>query len=631
MDKLKYAQDCYEESRSFLEAWKKRKVRQLVLLNNLQRGDQNIASTLLLTLFNRVLSSLYDDKPQVKFLPSQGINQDQLNAYNTLYQSDYLEMGKAKLDYDWVWDALFFNRGYVETLRFNKRRKIMEPHAINPLVFGYDPYFESVQDWRYYWKWITKSKTEIQRLIRNGTITGIKKPEEIASGVDEYLWNYKTLRDQAKKAVEPSADSMGGDIYQILEFYSHDEDGNKQVQWLDRSMSKVLWEEKLDFADLDYGDDSEPGSKWPIVVKEAFREPHASINFGIADLLEDKHRAKSVLLNLAYIAAKDRANPIYLYNTDKVTDVTQLFSRQINQHIPVTDTENAVMPLNTEDPMSQGLLQFISLLTTEANDPIGTGGTGQPFQMEGEDTATGRAIDQQLNDMAQSLQSKVLQFGEQEFASHWFHRYAKHAPELKEKMANIVGVKGVTSENIDLSVFNTDFPPGVMVYSAKEAEYKNLVKRRDFMQLYPNLMQSMDPDGFRNWNKHVFMPLMLEDPSLIEIMFPDTLDEIKAEEENEQLKQNQLPEVDPTDNHTTHIYVHQMQQEKSWALWFHIAEHERQLAEQRAQEQAMAQAEMAGEPKAMNVGAEKRSPTAAASPLKGETKASSTNLSRNNK
>ena len=198
---LKYIQDCYEESFQFLQSRKARQVKQLVLLNNLQRGDQNIASTLLLTLFNRVLSNLYDDKLQVKFLPSQGIKQNQLNSYNVLAQSDYLEMGKVKLDYDWVWDTLFFGRGYMETLRFNKKRKIMEPHVINPLVFGYDPFFEEVQDWRYYWKWISKSKVEVERLIANGTITGIKNTNEIPGGVDEYLWNYKILRDAAKKAV----------------------------------------------------------------------------------------------------------------------------------------------------------------------------------------------------------------------------------------------------------------------------------------------------------------------------------------------------------------------------------------------------------------------------------------------
>ncbi len=621
----KYAQDCYEESRNFLQARKERQVRQLVLLNNLQRGDQNIASTLLLTLFNRLLSATYDDKIQIKFLPSQGINQDQINAFNTLSQSDYLEMGKAELDYDWLWDALFFGRGYMETLRFNEKKKIMEPCVINPLTFGYDPYFEGVDQWRYYWKWITKSKVELQRLIKKGVITGIKSTDEIMGGVDEYLWNYKTIRDQANKAIEPPPESMGGDIFQILEFYSYNEEGKKRVQWYDRGMTKILYEEILDLG----AEDGDDGDKWPIVIKETFREPHSSVNFSVADLLEDKHRAKSVLLNLAFIAAKDRANPIYGYNPDKVRDITQFFSRQINQHIPMDD-ETAAWPLNTQDPMSAGLIQFISMLQTEANDPMGTGMVGQPVQDQGSDTATEAAITQQMNDMAQSLISKVAQFGEAEFWSHWFHRYAKHADALGEKTANIVGVKGITSEIIDFKNFNTDYPPGVMVYSAKEAEYKELVLRRDLMQLYPQLAQTLDPDGLRNFNKHVFFPKFLQDPSLIDIMLPKTIDEMKAEDENVILKKDEYTEVSPTDDHTTHIYVHQMLQPKTWALWIHLAQHEKYLAEQKAQEQlAMQQQQQTAGQTAtsspngeiggqLQVGAEKRSSQAAASPLKTE-------------
>lgn len=66
----------YNESFNFLQARKKRQAAQLTLLNNLRRGDQNIASTLMLTLFDRFMASVYDDKMQVKFLPSQGINQE---------------------------------------------------------------------------------------------------------------------------------------------------------------------------------------------------------------------------------------------------------------------------------------------------------------------------------------------------------------------------------------------------------------------------------------------------------------------------------------------------------------------------------------------------------------------------
>ncbi len=628
----------YQESFEFLQQRKQRWVAQLVLLNNLQRGDMNIASTLLITLFNRVLSSMYDDKIQVKFLPSQGIMQEQINAFNSLAQSDYLEMGKAKLDYDWAWDAGFFGRGYMETIRFNKKRKIMEPHVINPLVFGYDPYFEEVQEWRYYWKWITKSKWELDKLIKQEILKKGIKLEDIPTGVDTQLWDYKIKRDAAKKGVAPATDSQSGDVYQILEFYGYDEEGNKSVYWLDRDISQILFEDTLDMEDGDEfiapdGSLVEAGSKWPIVIKEFFREPHSSMSLSLADLLEDKHRAKSVLLNLAFIAAKDRANPIYLYNPDKVTDIAQFFSRQINQHIPVEEMDGAVEPLNTQEPMSQGLIEFISLLTDEANAPVGTGEILEP-QVGGKGTATEAAITQQLNDMAQSLQSKVMQFGESEFWSHWFHRYAKFGPALGIKMANIVGVKGIETEEIDLKNFQTDFPPGVFVFSAKEAEFKNLVKRRDFMTILPQLAQTMDPDGFRNFNKHVFMPLMLDDPSLIDIMFPDTLDDIKAEEENERLAANDLPQALPTDNHQTHIYSHRMVQPKTLATWFHLAEHEEMLAEQKAQGilegvEGQEEPQQAGQ---VQVGAERRDEKAAASPLATEIQSTNKQVEvRNNK
>jgi len=608
----------YEDSFQFLQARKRRQANQLKLLVNLQKGDQSIASTLILTLFNRVLSSLYDDKLQIKFLPSQGINQDQINAYNILAQSDYLEMDKAKLDYDWVWDTLFYGRGYMETMRFNKKRKIMEPHVINPLAFGYDPIVDQVQDWRYYWKWITKNKWEIQKLIKNGTIDGIKDVKEIAAGVEPYLWEYKQIVDQARDGVMPSPEPYGNDVFQILEFYSYDDEGDRCVYWVDKNFAKVLMHEKLELDDGEGNPDS-PSSKWPIVMKEGFRQPHSSIPFSIADLLDDKHRAKSVLLNLAFIAAKDEANPTYLYNPDKVVDVSQFLSRQINQHIPVNDVEMAVAPLRKETSMSPELLNFINVLTQEANEPLGTGTALQPDKGAGAETATEVAIEQQLNDMAQSLLSKVLQFGESEFWSHWIHRYAKHADELGSKMANIVGVKGVDTQEIELSVFHTDYPPGVLVYSAKEAEYKELVLRRDLMQLYPALVQTLDPDGIRNFNKHVFFPKFLQDPSLIDVMLPKTIDEMKAEAENEQLKKNELPDVLPTDNHTTHIYTHQMVQPKTWAVWYHLKWHEDELAKQKQQEQQMmAQEQATSLGGAGKVGKEKQSPTAQASPLKTE-------------
>lgn len=594
----------------------------------------------MLTLFDRVMSSVYDDKIQVKFLPSQGILQEQINAYNVLAQSDYQEMAKAKLDYDWCWDTLFFGRGYMETIRFDMKKKIMQPHVINPLNFGYDPYFDNPQEWRYYWKWLTKSKNELRKLQKGGALKAGIDIDKIPSGIDPYLWDYKVKRDQAREGTAPPIQPVDGDAYQILEFFGHNAEGNKCVYWTDKNFTTILYEKILDLKDGDEtimpdGKSVSLGSKWPIVVKEAFRVPHSSIPISIADLLEDKHRAKSVLLNLAFIAAKDQANPIYGYNPDKVRDVAQFFNRQINQHIPMDD-ETAAWPLNKANAMSPDLQAFIQYLDSEAQEPMGA---GKPMSSPGgstKQTATQASLDQQLNDMAQSLQSKVMQFGEGEFWSHWFHRYALYAPELKEKTANIIGIKGVDTQIIDLSKFQADFPPGVMVYSAKEAEYKDLVKRRDYMQLYPNLMQSLDPDGMRNFNKHIFFPLFLQDPSLIDIMFPKTLDEIKAEQENERLIANDMPDVLETDNHTTHIYTHMMVMPKTWATWFHLEWHKEELAKQKkqemmAQQQAINESMGAIEQGKPKVGTDKQNPMEAASPLKTEITSNNSNSNNFNK
>lgn len=585
-------QTYYQESFNFLQLRKRRQAEQLKLLSNLRRGEQNISSTLMITLFDRIMSNTYDDKIQVKFLPSQGISQEQINSYNILATSDYQEMSKAKLDYDWNWDALFFGRGYMETVRFDTKRKIMQPHVINPLVFGYDPYIEEIQGWRYYWKWITKSKNDLKLLAKANVFTSDFNLETLPSGIDPYLWQYKITRDQARDGVVPPIETVNSDVYQILEFYGINDDGVKCCYWTDKNFAKIIYMKELDLKDGDElimpdGTTVKKNSNWPIVVKESFRVPHSSLPISVADLLEDKHRAKAVLLNLAYVAAKDQANPLYWYN-DNVTDQSAFLSRQVNQHIKVEgDGTMAVGPIQKASAMTSDLMSFIQMMDAEAESPIGA---GRPMQASGgstKQTATQAALDQQLNDVAQSLQGKVMQFGESEFWAQWFHRYAQHAEDLKFKMANIVGVNGVNSQIIDLKDFNTDYPPGVMVYSAKEAEYKNLVKRRDFMQMYPNLYASIGPQGMRNFNKHVFFPLFLEDPSLVDIIFPKTMDEMKSESENQQLKDGIMPDVSPQDDHGTHIYQHMMLQPKTWATWNHIQWHQELLDQQTKQQQAM--------------------------------------------
>ena len=144
----------------------------------------------------------------------------------------------------------------------------------------------------------------------------------------------------------------------------------------------------------------------------------------------------------------------------------------------------------------------------------------------------------------------------------------------------------------------------------------------------------MEPDGFRNFMKHVFMPLSIEDPSLIDTMYPDSLEEMLAEEQNEMMQMGELPPVLDTDDHTAHLYIHRMLQPQSdkaaWAQTFHILEHEDALAKQKAQEQLAMQNDMVqspqpgGAPTPQKQGAQRKSPLEAAAPLKAEARTSVT-------
>jgi hypothetical protein len=119
---------------------------------------------------------------------------------------------------------------------------------------------------------------------------------------------------------------------------------------------------------------------------------------------------------------------------------------------------------------------------------------------------------------------------------------------------------------------------------------------------------------------------------MMEILFPDSIDELKAQDENERINPDEMPQVAPTDNHEQHLMVHRMAA-NTWAKWVHIQWHEEMLSTQKQQQMAQAQMQMQQtqqpsqqstgqvppEPTQPQVGVAKQSPLGAASSLRQET------------
>lgn len=568
----------YNEGQDYLRQKKLRWVQHLILFNNLAREAQSISSKEIFSFFHRILSGLYSDVLQSVFMPSEDSDYKKSEVLNKLRQSDFQEMEMWLVNYDWTWDAAFFGEGWTETLVFDKESKLMKPSVVNPLYMAYDPFFSEPKNWRYYSKWKTFSKYDLLRLKKKGVISQNFDISKIAAGLEVELWDYKNRRDAARlgNSVTNSSYSDTNDIYQILEHFTiADKDtvdhngkpipeGHRIIVWTDKNFGTEIRVEPL----TNYIPEDEP---WPIVKKQIFREPHSSLSISVPDIIEDSHRAKSVLLNLLFMAAKDDANPIYLYDPDHVQDVTAFLSRQINQHIPVDDLERAVKPMNTKPAMSAAVNSFMALLGTESAEAVGTA-IIQPNMNRGKKSATEAAMLQQIADLTGSLQAKVISMGEKDFWSHWYLRLInpKNIKASDEKIIKMTTATGISFETVKMPDWKMKFPPKIQILSKKEAEYKELVLRRDLMQNYPILTKSMDKRALDNFNKYVYFPKFIEDTNLIDRIVPSSIDQIKARQENELLSQGKFVPVQPTDDDETHMYEHAMcpNTVQKWAHYF---------------------------------------------------------------
>jgi hypothetical protein len=587
----------YNEGQDYLRSKKLKQVQQLILYNNLMRDDQSISSSMLPSFFNRVFSNLYSDVLQTTFMPTEDSDYKKTETLNKLYQSDYKEMEMWILNYDWTWDACFFGAGYIETLRFDKVHKVMKPEVVNPLYLVHDPFFSDVRKWRYYSKWKTFSRFELLRMKK--ALSPGFDITRISAGLEAELWDYKNRRDAARMGVNVADSSNStNDIYQILEHMTVsapgdvDSDGKmipegKRIMvWTDKMFSQEMLVERL-------GKYISDDQSWPIVKKQIFREPHSSLEISVPDLIEDKHRARNVLLNLAFLAAKDDANPIYVYNPEHVTDVTQLYSRQILQHISVDDLDNAVKPLQTHAAMSTSLNAFMSLVSSEASDVIGTA-IVQPTIQKGKKSATEAAMMQQVADQTSSLQAKVISIAEKEFCSHWYLQLInpKNMRATDMKIITLTSVNGITQESVKLDDFKTKYPPKAEIISKKEAEYKELVVRRDLMQNYPIITKNLDPRSLDKFNKYVYFPKFGMQASTIDLIVPSSVGQIKARMENELLEKNKFTPVSPQDDDEDHLYEHAMAKNTpaKWAHYFihqrHLAIKQKQKEDQEAKEQS---------------------------------------------
>ena len=562
-------------------------LRRLKLYNNQKRAKKDVGDTTMFTIFQTVLASLYEDRLMVKFGGKKEGDDEAGENLDSMAKNDYVDMEKDEVDYDWLWDTLFCGRGIVALHEYERDPDnnvfLPIPENIDFLSFLKDPRAKSINGnrkgrgaARFMGREIKMTKDEVKKHphVFDSDFRGIS----IGKGTMDLLGKAQDARDmaqgrEAQKKGNEKALGVNAE-YDITAWYTHWEVKGKVEKvkvWLANQRGKVIGLQVL----------KSKAKKviWPLIDRPLYPTSHDWDGTSIPDLTEDKQRARAVAQNLGMDAMKADLYPMYIYDSKKITSRKDL-SFAFNKFIPADskgqNLNSAIMPMNKANP-NLPLLTFIySSLDLSAQKATATPDIQQGMQSD-KDRPLGETNLLQANVSTRySLSAKVLGWSEKRFWRQWYRLYKDNFEDkIDEKVLRIEGAFGpkwrtLTRENIISSI-----DPDVTIESQILSRAKQLEERQSLTQYFGFALQ--EPTSNRRWGLKKLGKLHGLEKDEIDRLFPPTIDERIAEDENILLNKNELAEVKVEDDHNVHLEMHSKASDTK-AAKAHIETHKKALS-----------------------------------------------------
>lgn len=539
----------YKLAKAFMQPkWDEWIVR-LKLYNNQKRDKSKIGDPLLFTIHQTVLASLYDDKLSVDWQPREEGDEEVAENLNALFEFDYDEMEKSQLDYDWDWDALFFGYGLMMLTDWDKKSKTPIPEIIDPMTWLRDPRATSVNGGkrghgglRFHGRMIRLTKRE---LMMNPSYVNVNDVIDQSSGDDETIFkeNRKARADAQGYQDTKYQETLKGENkdYPVLEWMTY-ANGQPTIITLANNMKTVVRFQPLK-------------SRWPITSRDIYPMSHIFSGLSIPDLIEDKQRARAVSQNLALESIQAGQYPMYFYNSKKITNPQDVAEYQFNKFVPVAgDPGGAVAPLERQQ-VKQEVQWIMEMLDTGAQRSTATPEIQQGVTQEKVRSATEMAMVQNKVDTRYSLSAKIFGWSEKEFAKQWHDMYKRHFKEgIDEKKIRIMGAMGRSIRPLqrDNIIGQADLDVDI------ESKIVSEAKRLNDFQIFSGLMGTVANDptaNLRYGEKHLAKLAGLTSGE-VDRLLPPTVDELEAEEENDNLNANRPAKITMAQDHQTHLMTH---------------------------------------------------------------------------
>ena len=528
-------------------------LRRLKLYNNQKRDQAKVGDPLLFTVFNTVLAELYEDRLMVRWEGREDWDDEHAENLNALSEYDYDLMEKDIIDYQWDWDTMFFGKGLVLMWDFDRKDDLVPvPENVDPMTFLKDPRGGSVNGdrrgrgaVRFWGREIALSKTEMEAHPSYFNIDKIRKAKETRNLTDQARQARKDAQGLQNNTPKEEALTENYE-FRLLEWWTH-VNGKKYIVTLANGGTLIVRYQELK------GPNEKPLKKWPLLDRSVFPVPNDWSGVSIPDLIEDKQRARSVLINLGMESAQADLYPMYLYNKNKIRNERDL-DFAFNKFVPVNGPVNdAVAPIQ-KSVFHQQVNLILNLLDVAAQKAVAAPEVSQGVQPRADRTLGETELIVAGKSVRHSLSARIFGWSERRFWEQWYLLYKKHLTDVDKKSVRIQGPlapewRELTKENLIASK-----DPDVSIESTQVASQKLEIEFGNFVTFAQIVIQ--DPETNRRFVYRKLGKLRGLKKQELDFILPPSIHELQSEEENQLLEDNKLPKIRALDDDSIHLEMH---------------------------------------------------------------------------
>ena len=538
----------------FMQSWRESKRKFLKLYINQRKNPKKVGDTLMFSTHQTILASLYKDRLDAEWMWREEEDIDRAEELNATWEFDYDEMGKPSHDYGKYWDACFFGIAVEDWSHFDRDSLTPIPDLWDPLSILPDPKCTSINGnrlgrgaARFFYREVIRTRQEMDD---HGGFINLDKLDADEKKLDEIRLTQQA-RDEARGLETSISDVQKNRYYVLYQGYTWIEGKRYLVEAGNKGKTVI----RLQPVKTDY---------WPLNEARVYPDPHTFLTPGCPDFTEDKQRARAIIQNYTLDAAKLDVLPMYLFDKGKIKNKSQLRDWKAGKMIEGEGIDaNTMFPLTKPSihGFSQGIMQE---LETNAQKALATPELQQGVLYAQKRSATEIAEASANVDTRYSLTASLFSQSESNAAYMWYDQYKRNFKKgIDKKTVRLIGAFGPKPLPITADSFKFKMDPDVKIESRVISQARKKDEQNKLLAFGQVLLQTPGA-SMRTFAKKMGRAMFSK--AEVEMLLPPTIDEVKAEAENELLNQNKLEgvvngmyfkvEVDPMDDHPTHKEIH---------------------------------------------------------------------------